>query len=894
MHRLRALWARLRGVFGGHLADEELAAELASHLQMHMDDNVRSGMSPEQARRDALIRLGGLEQAMQLYREREKLPWLETLWQDLRFGWRQLRKNPGFTVAAILTLALGIGANTAIFSFVDALFLKPLAVANPEQLVRLYAKGPSGHYGAGFSYPEFRLLRDHSASFTALAVEAERPQLHLVTEGDSQEIRGEFVSSNYFSLLGIRPRRGRAFLPEEDAAPGRDAVAVISDQLWKIRFQGDPSILGREIRINSIPFKVIGVAPPGFYGDLKGLPVEVWMPAMMFGAAGYGCEDGSYNCALFHGMIGRLAPGQSAAQAQVEAAGRIVWSATDWPEKPSRRQLMVTSANTGSPEDQANDRTQMHLLMSMTASLLLIACANLAGLLLARGVTRRKEIALRLSIGARRSRVIRQLLTESLLLASIGGLLGVGLSFGAKQWLAKFYATDSEGFPHLYNLSFDWRVLIYSLSLTLITGTAFGLVPAVRGSRQDLVTELKEGGAAGEHTSGPLRHVLVIGQLALSMVLVVSAGLLVRSGFAVQRGTDFDPSHLVVLRLRPELTKDAQPQIESLVRRVNQTLRVTPGIQSVAFMEGGEGLVWNGENGRDTPVALPGQSSVLPKTGLVVVKQDVSEDFFRTLEIPLLQGRAFSEQDRPETPRVAVVNRALAFRLWSNRSAVGQSLLVNGQPFQVVGVSADIQPPTTLHEPEPHLYLSYWQSNATRQGDIRLVVRVEGDPALALPAIRRIIYSLDPNVPIGEDMPMSEQIRLQYMPVLLARSVMSFCGLLALCLSAMGLYSILAMAVRTRTREIGVRMALGARPKDVLRLIVGQGAKLTILGLAAGFVAALILTRLLATLLFGVKTNDPATYVAVTVLLLLVALAACYSPARSALRVDPMQALRTE
>jgi putative ABC transport system permease protein len=279
---------------------------------------------------------------------------------------------------------------------------------------------------------------------------------------------------------------------------------------------------------------------------------------------------------------------------------------------------------------------------------------------------------------------------------------------------------------------------------------------------------------------------------------------------------------------------------------------------------------------------------------LVVVKQDVSPDFFRTLRIPLLQGRAFSELDRTEAPRVAIVNQALAFRLWSDRSAVGHSLLINGQPFQVVGVSADIQPPTTIHAPEPHLYLSYWQSNATREGDIRLAVRVAGDAALALPAIRRIIYSLDPNVPIGEDMSMSEQISLVYMPVLLARSVMSFCGLLALCLSAMGLYSILAFAVRTRTREIGIRMALGARPEDVLRLIVGQGARLALLGIVTGSVAALVSTRLLASLLFGVKTTDPATYVSVTVLLFLVALAACYYPARRAMRVDPMQALRTE
>jgi predicted permease len=378
------------------------------------------------------------------------------------------------------------------------------------------------------------------------------------------------------------------------------------------------------------------------------------------------------------------------------------------------------------------------------------------------------------------------------------------------------------------------------------------------------------------------------------MVLVVSAGLLVRSGFDVQRGTNFDPSQMIVLRLRPELTKDTHSQIDSLVRRVNQSLSMAPGVKSVAFMEGGEGLVWNGLNGREVPVALPEHSSALSRTTLVVLKQDVSPNFFQTLRIPLLQGREFREQDRPESPRVAIVNEALALRLWPDRSAVGHSLLINEQPFQVVGVSANIQPPSTVHAPEPHLYLSYWQSNATREGDIRLAVRVAGDPVLAVPAIRRLIQSLNPNVPIGEDMSMSEQVGLVYMPVLLARSVMSFCGLLALCLSAMGLYSVLAFAVRTRTREIGIRMALGAGREDVLRLVVEQGAKLALIGVLTGSVAALISTRLLASLLFGVETADPATYISVTVLLFLVALAACYYPARRAMHIDPMQALRTE
>ena len=469
----------------------------------------------------------------------------------------------------------------------------------------------------------------------------------------------------------------------------------------------------------------------------------------------------------------------------------------------------------------------------------------------------------------------------------------MGISFGAKRLLSRFYATDSEGFHHLYDLSFDWRVLAYSISLALITSTLFGLIPAIRASRQDLVTELKEGGAVEQYTRGWLRHVLVIGQIALSMVLVIAAGLLIRSGLEIRRGTNFDPEHMVVLRLRPELTKYSQQQIDSLVRRADHRLSAAPGIQSVAFIEGGEGLVWDWQSGRDVQVSLSGQSPA-PGVGLMVRKQDVGRNFFRTLKVPLLQGREFSEQDRPGSPRVAVVNEALAQRLWPDGSAVDRTLFIDAQPFQVIGVSADIQPRNSVHAPEPHLYLAYWQSNATREGDIRFAIRVAGDPALALPAIRRLLQSLDPSVPLGEDMPMSEQVNLEYMPVLLAQNVMSFCGLLALCLSAMGLYSILAFAVRTRTREVGIRMALGARREDVVRLILGQGTRLALIGVVTGAIAALISTRLLASLLFGVKTIDPATYIWVTVLLMFVTLAACYLPARRAASIDPMQALRSE
>jgi predicted permease len=895
MRKLWAMWMRLLGLLPGMRAEGEIDAELESHIALHTADGVRAGLSEAEARRQALIRLGGAEQVRQACQERRGLPWLGALWRDLRFGARMLAKNPGFTLVAALTLALCIGANTAIFSLIDALFLKPLPLPHPEQLVRIYAKGPSGHYGAGFSMPEFESLRGHSVSFSALAAEAHLVELNVVGNDGAEEVTGAFVSADYFNLLGIQPVMGRSFLPEEDAVPNRNPVVVIGDALWRAYFHADRSVLGRQIRINGVLFTIVGVAPPGFRGAMVGFPEEIWIPSMMLGKAGYGCEDGSYNCALIDAILGRLATGVSPAVAQAEANSRIAWSATDWPQRPSRRRLALFPTNgESSPDDRNYERPRMQLLIAATSSLLLIACANLAGLLVARGVTRSREIAVRMAIGARRSRVIRQLLTESLLLALLSGALGVGFSFVMKQLLTEFYAMDSEGFRHFYDLGFDWRVLAYSLGLTLMIGTLFGLIPAMRASQQDLTTALKEGVGRAEPAKGRLRHVLVVGQIALSMVLVISAGLLVRSGVALARGTNFDPAHMVVLRMRPELLKYTPQQVQSLVEEADRRIAAAPGVESVAFMQGGEGLVWNWQNGRDVQVSLPGAVQSAPHSGLTVAKQDVSANFFHTLRTPLLRGREFSAQDRPDSPRVAVVNNALALRLWPAGDAVGRTAIVDGQPFQVIGVTADMQPPDAVHAPEPHLYLSYWQSGATREGDIRMAIRVAGDPAAALGAIRRLVQAIDPAVPIGEDMAMSKQVALEYTPVLLARSVMLYCGVLALCLSAIGLYSILAFMVRTRTREIGIRMALGARREDVVRSVVIQGARLGAAGVLIGSAAALVLTRLEASLLYGVKANDPFIYLGVAVLLFLVAVSASTLPARRAASIDPMKALRTE
>jgi predicted permease len=894
MRSLNRLCGRLLNFSTSRRGDERLREEMETHLAMQTEENVRSGMSPAEARRQARLKFGGLESIRENYHAEEGLPLLENLLHDTRFALRIMSKSPGFTLVAALTLALSIGANTAIFSLIDALFLKPLPLPHPDQLVHIYAKGPSGHYGAGFSMPEFEELRHRTRSFSALSAEDHIAQLNLVARDGSDEVSGAFVSGSYFNLVGVQPRLGRDFLPEEDTVPNRNAVAVISDDLWKIHFNSDPSVLGRQVQINGVEFTVIGVAPPEFHGDLVGLPEEVWIPAMMLGKAGFACPDGSYNCSLIETILGRLTPGISAAQAQAECGSDMVWSAADWPERPSRRQVFLFPASSGWPDSQSDTAVQMHLLMAVTGSLLLIACANLAGLLLARGVARKREIAVRLALGARRSRVVRQLLTESILLSAIGGAMGIGLSFAMKHLLSRFYATDSEGFRHLYDLSVDWRVLVYAVVLTVVTGLLFGLVPAIRVPHQDLNGELKQGGPAVEPMGRWLRHSLVIGQVALSIVLVVSTALLARSGIDLKRGTNFDPAHVVVLRLRPELLKYTPQQVQSLLLEAVRRISNAPEMQSVAYMEGGEGLVWNWQNGRDAQISLRRNEKASPHTGLTVLKQDISVNFFHTLGTPLLQGREFDTQDRPDSPRVAIVNEALALHLWSPGRAIGRELMVNGVPFEVVGVTANLQPSNPLQRPEPHLYLSYWQSDAIREGDIRMAIRVAGDPATTLAAIRRIIRSIDPAVPVGEDMAMSEQVSLVYMPVLLARSVMSYCGLLALCLGAMGLYSVLAFAVRTRTREIGIRIALGARRQDVMHMIVRQGLRLTLAGIFIGLPSALLLTKLEASLVYGVRITDPVIYGSVAVLLFVCAIVACILPALRAASINPMEALRNE
>lgn len=816
---------------------------------------------------------------------------MDTFFHDLRYGCRLLLKNPGTAMVAVLLLAVGIGANAAVFSFINALFLKPLPFPNSNRLVHIYGQGPHGHYWSGVSYPEYERLRSQMKSVSDMAAEAHIAQLHLVGEQGIREIRGSFVTANYFSLIGVQPASGRFFLPEEDAVPGRNPVAVISYRLWQDYFLADTATVGREFTINNVPLKIIGIAPAGFSGDEPGLASDVWIPMAMRQAAGYGCKPAE-ECTDVDSMIAKLAPGYTVQQAQSEASAKIVWTSTDYPQT-AHRAIGVFLAVGAHPETRLEFREQTKLLVGATGILLLVACANLAGLLLARSVTRRKEMSIRLSIGATGRRIVRQVLTENLLLALLGSALGLLLSFWGTRFLSHFYLMDSEGFLHLYDFSPDWRLLVYSVAVAGITGILFGLAPALHASRQDLVTELKDGaGSVGVHGGRRWRNLLVSAQVALSLVLVVCAALLTRSSQSLQAGANFDPAHVAVLRLRPELAKYDPSKMEQFARSAWQRFSEVAGVQSVTMMVGGEGEVWDWKSGHTPAVTLPGDTGSVRRFIPEIPVQDVDAHFFSTLKIPLLQGRAFTNNDAQNKPLVAIVNDTLARLFWPQDSAVGHTLIIGNAEYRIIGVCASIQPAGGIEPPGAKIYRSFWQAGPA--GDLRFAVRVAGDPSAALPALRDAARKLDPNVPLGEDMALLDQLKADYTPVMVGRAVISFCGLLALLLSAIGLYSVLAFAVRTRTREIGVRIALGAQRADVMNLVLREALLVAISGIAGGLLAATAATGLLKAWLYGVQARDLISFAIASAALLITALIAAFLPAHHAAKVDPMVALRSE
>jgi predicted permease len=819
---------------------------------------------------------------------------MHALWQDARFGVRTLARTPGFAAAALATLALGIGANAAIFSLINALIRRELPVPDPSSLIHVYqtrADRPDDHFP--LSLPDYHYYRDHAESFDELAAHYPTAPLHLIADDATEAVTGSVVTANYFRLLRLSPAAGRFFSDDEDRVPGRDAVAVISHGLWQRRFGASPKAVGSTISVNGTTFTVVGVAPRGFVGVLLGgAALDVWIPSAMFRVGYRYCDAFERRCTVVQ-MLGRLNVDRTIVSAQRELDVLAHRLEAAYPADNKGLGVRALPARGSYPAQQAEAERPVRVLVVTVSLVLLIACANLAALLLARGMHRRREIAIRLALGASRRRLIRQLLVESLVLSLAGGALGLIVAFWIKEYLWTFYGTDYAGRALNFSLTIDRAVLLATLGLSILTGVIFGLAPAVQASRPDVVPVLKDETSAGGARRSSLRDGLIVTQVAASIVLLVAAALLVRSLSSIYQGPGFDPRPVALLRLRPSLVEYDVPKARAFQRRVIERLEALPGVLAASPAEGFPYFAgWGGT----TPVWVPGRRPERNEDAFRVAASKVGPSYFETLGASVVEGREFGDQDGKQAPRVIVVNEVLARRFWPDARAVGQMLVVHGQPHEIVGVVRLAAFHNLNERPLPALFLNYWQYESADawDGDSRTHVRVTGDAAAMLPALRREIAAVDPSVPIAEDYPLTLRLEHTFKPLRMARAMLTSVGLLALVLSAIGLYGGLAYSVARRTREIAVRIALGADRGSVAALVFRQGARLTVAGVGIGLAAAFIASRFLSNLLYGVDPHDRVTFIVVPVTLCTVALLASYVPARRATRVDPMIALRSE
>ena len=833
---------------------------------------------------------------------------MDTLVKDIRYGVRSLLKRPAFTAIAVVTLALGIGANTAIFSIVNAVLLRPRPVAQPEQLVELYVGDANTPYQSS-AYPDFLIFRDQPEIFSGLAA-YHIEQFKLGGAEDVEQVFGEAVSANYFELLGVKAIRGRTFLPEEDQTPGTHPVAVISHGLWQRRFGGNPAVIGQTITLNHQSITVIGIAPPQYTGMIRGWAMEVWVPLMMVPQMeperGMGLFNSRGSSWLF--IVGRLRPEATLEQARArfDLISRQLQDAypDDWREKREGSNEVREKFVTVLPESETRIHPDAHssvyagiaLILAMINLVLLIACMNLAGLLLTRALERRREIAVRLAVGAGRRRIIQQLLTESVLLALLAGVAGTLLSMWLIHLLVAFIPALPEGIRLAIDLHIDWRVLAYTFGFSLLVGVLFGLVPALQSSRPDLIATLKEGSqvSAGNYGNSRMRNGLIVAQVALALLLLVGAGLAMRSLQNISpTRLGFDSMNLVLAPLRLERQYD-RARSQEFYRQLQERTRALPGVRTVSFVDEVAGGLLGGQR-RSVGIEGYQQSTEIDYN-------TVGAGYLTAMQIPVVQGRDFDERDRDGAPCVAVVNEYFARRYFADGRVLGKHLTKFGsesekQSCEIVGVVRNDKVQSLQKVPLPWYAFPLQQSHAK---GMTMLVYSSGAPESIIPSVRGAIRSLDQNIPLSDVLTLNDSFKPVLYLYQLFGMVIGACGGLAVLLASLGIYGTVSYAVGQRTREIGIRVALGANKKDILSLVIRQGMIRVIYGLGAGLLLALALTRVLASsmfgvdLLYGVSANDPLTYVVVGALLMLVTLLACYLPARRATKVDPIVALRYE
>jgi predicted permease len=815
---------------------------------------------------------------------------VEALWQDIRFGFRVLIKSPAFSAVAVLSLALGIGANTAVFSIINASLLKPLPVEEPKQLVSLFttdAKNPGNLPTSHLNYVDYRdqnQVFSGVLAFTGAGV--------TLTKGEATEpLFAQVVSGNYFDVLGVKAALGRTFLPDEDKTPDTHPVVVLSYDRWQRSFGGDPSLVGKTISLNRHDFTVVGIAPPDFTGTNLGQGPDLYVPMMMHNVVQPGFDFYDTRRGLFLNLIGRLKPGVSIEQAQSSLKTFASQLAQSYPRDNEGRSIKTISLLQARVDPDGSGQLMLAsgVLMAVVALVLLIACANIANLLLARASARRKEIAVRLAIGANRARLVRQLLTESFVLSLVGGLIGLLVAFWARDLLRTFGPFGGPNAPPVATLNF--RVLSFTLLISLLSGLIFGLAPALQASKPDLVLTLKgETAAPARRAFGfNLRKALVVVQVALSLVALISAGLFVRS---LRNAQAINPGFITenILLAGFNLGREgiAKPQGVIFQRQVVERVRALPGVQAVTIASNrplGGGLARS--------VFLEGQAPAPNGRGVLVQLNNVGLRFFETLGIPLVQGRDFTEQDVEDAPKVVIINETMARRFWPGGSALGKRFKFFGEDFyrEVVGVARDTKYNSLTEASAPFIYVPLSQNYAPAG---TLHVRTTGDAAQMTAAVRGVVKELIPNLQLGGVQTLRERLDQSLTGQQQQTQLLTVFGLLALLLSAIGIYGVMAYSVAQRTREIGIRMALGARKRNVLALVIRQGMALVAGGVALGLVAAFAVTRLIAALLFGVAAADPVTFGVTSLLLVGVAVLASYLPARKATKVDPLMALRYE
>jgi putative ABC transport system permease protein len=888
---LRAVLARLAAWFGKTRRERDWTTEFESHLRLHIDDNLRAGMSAEEARRQALLKFGSVESVKESMRDQATFIWIDTLWQDIRYSWRSLRKNPGFTLTAVLSLALGLGASLAVFTVADNLLVRPLPYSNSSQLVMVWEANPQRDFHHSIASPgNYMDWKAQNNVFAGMA--GLRESRSVLIDGDrAEEFGKQSVTSDFFQVLGVQPVRGRLFTTEEDrASKSTDTLVLISYQLWQSWFGGNDDVIGRKVLVNAVPRTIIGVLPPNFY--FLNRKIDLWEPVGLNPAEDYRKTQGRWMT-----CIARMRPGVTIQHAQAQMTTLAARLEKAYPDFNNNWTVEIESLRDSMLSDRAvrqdsrTVKTSLLVLLAAVGLMLAVACANVANLLLARYSSRRREMAVRASLGAGRGRVIRQLLTESLLLSVVGGSFGIILArWGVRGLLALAPATLTQS----TDIHFDSRVFLAAFALSMLTGILFGVAPALVTSRVDLLGALGGDSRSSVGAGGRLRAWLVGAEVAVSVVLLAGAMLLFRSlvGFeALHPG--LDPTNLLTFRVSlPAARYQKVSQRTQFFKSAIEQIEHLPGVRSASAVifppfNGPGYATWANIEGH--PPAKPGQERL-------AFIRSVMPGYFQTLRIPIRHGRDFTESDNLEkSPQRFIVNEAFVHQFMPDEQPLGKkinALMETENPFgEIVGVVGDVREWSIDHAPTPTVYYTYSQLSFP---SMIFLVRAERNPASLAEPARRIVRGLDSAQPIAEIRTMQEILGENFARQRFSAWLLSGFSIVALLLAAVGIYGVLAYSVTARTRELGVRAALGADSAHIIALVLKMGARPVLGGVVAGTAGALALTGLLKSLLFGVGPRDPVTFLAVPCVLALVALIAAYLPARRAARLHPMEALRVE